>query len=96
MSDSDFELKGFLAKGVRKPGRYYTFDEWYELSYHVILGERHEIRDANGDPLFHETQVEQNQIHQRADSRYEGSNRYDLDDFGYDGPGEHDGEGFLW
>jgi DNA-damage-inducible protein J len=44
MSDSDFELKGFLAKGVRKPGRYYTFDEWYELGYHVILGERHEIR----------------------------------------------------
>ena len=92
MKDEDFSLDEFLSKGTRKPGRYLSYDDWYELGYHVRRGERHEIQDADGTPLFHETQVEHNQARY---SEYEGMN-HDMDDYGYDGPGAYDGEGFLW
>ena len=41
---------------------YKTYDEWQELGYHVVRGQKFQGRNELGIPVFHEEQVEENEF----------------------------------
>jgi hypothetical protein len=48
--------------GKHEPGASMTYDEWKELGYHVIKGEKSRARNNKGQAVFSPNQVDEDEF----------------------------------